>query len=85
MRPKIIDRKANGERIRFLMNKKSISTKEMATSLGVAYPTVNKYLSGQRLPEINILFNMANLLGVIIDDLLVVNEDVLCSLLRENA
>ena len=52
------------------MNERKITQHALAMSLGIGDATLSKYLNENRLPRIDIIANMANVLGTTTDYLL---------------
>ncbi len=52
-----------GDRIKIARNKAGFTQRELAKKLGIAYPTLNKYERGHRIPDAVLLSQMANILG----------------------
>ena len=59
-----------GEVIRKYRKKKDMTQEEMAVSLGVTTPAVNKWENGNSFPDIMLLAPIARLLDITIDELL---------------
>ena len=58
-----------GNRIKSLRKNKKITQKEMAEKLGINYSTYSNYENNNRIPSIDVLYNIADTLGVKINDL----------------
>lgn len=58
------------ERIRMLMEEQGMTQKELANKSNITEASMSKYLSGERRPRIDVVVNIANALGVSVDDLL---------------
>lgn len=58
------------ERIRMLMEEKKLTQKELASLSNITEASMSKYLSGERMPRIDIVVNIANALGVTTDELI---------------
>ncbi len=71
MKIKTVNRIRTGDRIRYVVEKKGLKEKEIAKAGGLeATRTVRHWFDGDRLPGIDALVRLADLLGVGIDDLL---------------
>ena len=66
----------NGERLKFLREKKGLTQKEVATKLGLEPAAVSKYELDMREPNIEAIKKLANLFNVSIDYLLGRTPDV---------
>lgn len=58
------------DRIRMLMEDKKFTQKELANLSGITEASMSKYLSGERTPRIDVVVNIANALGVTVDELI---------------
>lgn len=65
-----------GEVIRKYRKNKDMTQEEMANSLGVTAPAVNKWERGNTLPDITLLAPIARLLGISLDTLLSFREEL---------
>ena len=71
----IIDITATGTKIKELRDRAGLTTKEISGMLGFNSPTaVYKWISGTSLPTIDNLVILADILGVGIEDILVVKK-----------
>ena len=72
MKVKTINRIRTGDRIRYLVEKKGLKQREVAKACGLeSTRTVRHWFDGDRIPGIDALVRLADLLEVGIDDLLV--------------
>ena len=58
------------ERIKILMDGKHLTQKELANRAGITEASMSKYLSGERVPRIDVIVNLANALDVTTDELI---------------
>lgn len=63
-----------GPRIATARKAKGLTQKELATQLGLATGTVQQYELGKRRPDVDVLKNIADILGVTVDALVSVSE-----------
>lgn len=64
-----------GTRIKQFRKKAGITQREMATRLGLSYSTYSNYENNLREPGINVVENVAKVLGIPITDILGVDSD----------
>ena len=65
-----------GEVIKKYRKNKGMTQEEMAASLGVTAPAVNKWERGGALPDVALLAPVARLLGITTDELLSFKDDL---------
>ena len=71
----VIDLKATGQNIRTLRQSAGISVRDLQIVLGFANPqAIYKWQNGDSLPSIDNLVILASVLGVTIDEILVVDD-----------
>ena len=70
----IIDFKATGQGLKKHMDKQNISIKEMATTLNVSFQAVWRYVNGETLPTVPHLFQIAQILGLSADELIIMKK-----------
>ena len=71
----VLDTEATGENIQNLMAKNGIKVKDVQKACGFSVPQgVYKWLHGAGMPSIDNLIILSRLLGVGIDDILVIKE-----------
>lgn len=58
------------ERIKMLMLERGLTQKELAKLSGITEASLSKYLSGERVPRIDVIVNLANALKVTTDELI---------------
>ncbi len=58
------------ERIKMLMKEKGMTQKELSLKANITEASMSKYLSGDRVPRIDVIVNIANALEVSVDALL---------------
>ncbi|MDY5779763.1 MAG: helix-turn-helix transcriptional regulator [Succinivibrionaceae bacterium] len=56
-----------GDKLQKVLKDKSISQKELATNIGITESAMSKYISGDRIPKMDILKKIAIFLDVSID------------------
>ena len=61
-------------RIKEVLEKKGIKQTWLAEQLGKSYNMVNAYVQNRQQPRIEVLYDIANILGVNVKDLLTDNE-----------
>ena len=61
--------------LRSLMEYKGMLGKELAEEIGTTQPTISRYLTGVREPDLEYVYRIANYFNVTIDYLLGVNDD----------
>lgn len=49
-----------GENVKGLLNERDMTAKQLAKKIGVAAPTITRYINGERMPDINILVLIAD-------------------------
>lgn len=64
-----------GKRISYFRKKKLLTQKELGNRLGISDKTISKWEKGTIAPDITLLESLAKILGVKLDDLLVVNNE----------
>ena len=68
----VIDVKATGEKINELRDKAGITVKDIQLFLGFASPyPVYKWINGKNLPTLDNLLALAEMFGVMMDDIIV--------------
>lgn len=71
----VLDMEATGENIQNLMAKNGIKVKDVQRACGFSVPQgVYKWIHGDHMPSIDNLVILSHLLGVTIDDILVIKE-----------
>jgi len=60
-------------RIKQVLEERGIKQTWLATKLGKSYPVINGYVQNRTQPKLEVLFKIANLLGVSAKELLVDN------------
>lgn len=65
-----IDQKATGDRIRALITESEHSTREVIEETGVTKASVYNWMAGRKLPSIDNLVVLSELLGVGLDDII---------------
>ena len=73
----VINKKATGLKISQAMQKKSITVCQLAEFLGVSCQAVYKFMKGQSIPSTRNLFAISQILGVSMENLLVLNAGFL--------
>lgn len=58
------------KRIKNIMNEKGLTQKELSLKANITEASMSKYLSGDRIPRIDVIVNIANALEVSVDSLL---------------
>lgn len=58
------------KRLRMLMQGRNLTQKELAELAGITEASMSKYLSGERVPRIDVVVNLSNALGVTTDELI---------------
>lgn len=58
-----------GDKIRYYRTEKKLTQDELGEKIGVKKATISNYETGYRTPKQDTLFELANILGVKIDDL----------------
>ncbi len=61
-------------RIKEILEEKNVKQTWLANKLGKSYNMVNSYVANRRQPSIQVLYDIANALGVSVKDLLVENN-----------
>ena len=61
-------------RIKEVLEEKGIKQTRLAEQLGKSYNMVNAYVQNRQQPRIEVLYDIANILGVNVKDLLTDNE-----------
>jgi len=61
-------------RIKEILEEKGIKQTWLAEKLGKSYNMVNSYVQNRQQPRIEVLYDIANILGVNVKELLVDNE-----------
>ena len=61
-------------RIQEVLEEKGIKQTRLAEQLGKSYNMVNAYVQNRQQPRIEVLYDIANILGVNVKDLLTDNE-----------
>ncbi len=69
-----IDKVATGQGLRAKMDKLDISIKELAATLGVSFQAVWRYINGETLPTVPHLFEITQILGFPVDELIVMKK-----------
>jgi Predicted transcriptional regulators len=62
------------EKLQILRKEKSITQEELAEKLNVSRQAISKWESGQTMPEINKIIELAKIYGVSLDDILIDKE-----------
>lgn len=78
---KVIDKKATMELINRLIDECALSRIDIAKRLGVKPQAVYGWRYG-KFPSLNNLFNLADILGKSIDDLVILDKDILRNFYR---
>ncbi len=73
-----------GSRIRDIRKKRKMTQKQLGEKLGVKHNTISSYEKGTNEPEQDILFRMADILEVSINDFFPYNEEVVLSASNEH-
>lgn len=63
-------------RLKMLLEQKDITQTHLAKGIGISRPTISKYLAGDHQPELMPAYRMAKYLGVSIEWLLGVDQDI---------
>ena len=72
----VIDLKATGERIRTLRENRGLTVKQLQQAFGFSEPqAIYKWQRAQNLPDIQNLLILSKVLGVAIEDILVVRDN----------
>jgi len=71
----VINTMATGERIRQLRTEKGITAREMAKQLGISYYVYLKWERGDSMPHISHLVNIAEILGCLMEELIVIRRE----------
>lgn len=59
-----------GSNLKSLMHETRLSSSDLAEAIGVSKSSIEKYLSGDRIPTATVIINMAYELGCDLDDLI---------------
>lgn len=65
-----------GERISFLIKERGLTQKELAKRINITEGAISKYLNDERTPRVDIITNIANVLNVTTDFLLMNTDNV---------
>ena len=72
----VIDIQATGERIRTLRESRGLTVKQLQNFFGFSEPqALYKWQRGQNLPDIQNLLILSKVLGVAIEDILVIRDN----------
>lgn len=71
----VVDREKTGEKIYTLMQENDISIKDMGRMLRISPAAMYKIIHGECLPTIGHLFTIASVLGITVDDLVIVRPE----------
>ena len=66
-----IDMDATGKKISKLIDESGLSDKELGGIMGLSVQSINKWRHGHNLPDIENLFLLSRILGIKVDDFLV--------------
>lgn len=67
--------KITADRIKKALKNKDMTQKELAENIGISQAAMSRYMSGSRLPRVNILKDMAECLSVTPDWLLGLDDE----------
>lgn len=65
-----------GEQLRFLLKERDMTQKELAYSMGVSKQIISAYVTGERMPSVEHLINIAYVLGCDLNELVSTKEMV---------
>ncbi|PLX05209.1 MAG: transcriptional regulator [Marinilabiliales bacterium] len=64
-------------RIKEVLKKKGIKQKWLAEKLGKSYPVVNSYVANKSQPRLEVLYKIAEILGIEAKELLMNNDELI--------
>lgn len=63
-----------GENLRVARQRKNITQEDLADKVGISRITINAYERERRRPPLDVAFKMAQILGVTLDELIIIKE-----------
>ncbi len=75
MKKTVIDREETGRKIQHVMEAHGHTIRSLSAEMGLTYQAVHYYLSGKKMPTLDNIVSMAEILHVKVDDLLATKRE----------